>query len=151
MTKAPDNARLLFSVFTEIGIIGQLSRTLLENRLPDGLITPHFSVLNHLTRLGDGWTPLRLAQAFQVPKTSMTHTLGTLDQRGLIVLRKNPEDGRSKLVYLTDAGRKTHREAIAALGPDMYEIGQSYPPEQVEQLAPLLVQLREIMDRNREG
>ena len=43
-----DNVDLtvLFEVFKEIGIIEQLSRALLEARLPDGLIAPHFGVGN---------------------------------------------------------------------------------------------------------
>ncbi len=83
-----------FKLFNEIGIIEQLSRSSLEAHLPDGLIAPHFTVLNHLIRVQDGQTPLVLARAFQVPKTSMTHTLGGLESRGLIALKANPEDGR---------------------------------------------------------
>jgi DNA-binding MarR family transcriptional regulator len=87
-----------FRLFNEIGIIGQLSRSLLEARLPPGFVAAQFSVLNHLVRLGDGKTPLALAQAFQVPKNSMTHSLTVLEREGLIEFRKNPQDGRSKLV-----------------------------------------------------
>lgn len=59
-----------FRLFNEIGIIGQLSRTLLEARLPPGFVMAQFTVLNHLVRMGDGRTPLAIAQAFQVPKNS---------------------------------------------------------------------------------
>ena len=69
------NPAVFFEVFNEIGIIEQLSRAVLEARLPDGLIAPHFTVLNHLVRVKDGQTPVHMARAFQVPKTSMTHTL----------------------------------------------------------------------------
>ncbi|MEM9975891.1 MAG: helix-turn-helix domain-containing protein, partial [Pseudomonadota bacterium] len=76
-----------FTFFNEVGIIGQLSRTLLERHLPKGYLLPHFSVLNHLIRVRDGPTPLALARAFQVPKTSMTHTLAGLERGGLIEMR----------------------------------------------------------------
>ena len=108
-----------FRLFNEIGLIGQLTRTLLEARLPPGFVTAQFSVLNHLVRLGDGRTPLAIAQAFQVPKNSMTHSLTVLEREGLIEIRKNPQDGRSKLVYLTDAGRRFREDAIASFAPDM--------------------------------
>ena len=99
--KMSDYLRLL----NEIAIIGQLARTLLEARLPPGFVAAQFSVLNHLVRLGDGRTPLAIAQAFQVPKNSMPHSLNVLQRVGMIEMRKNPQDGRSKLVFITANGR----------------------------------------------
>ena len=55
---------LLFGAFTEIGIIDQLARALLEARLPKGLLSSHFIVLNHLMRVADGRTMVELARAF---------------------------------------------------------------------------------------
>mgnify|MGYP001827498986 CR=1 FL=1 len=61
---------LYFRLFNEIGIMQQISNAFLEARLPEGLIAPHFTVLNHLIRVSDGRTPLEMARAFQVPKGS---------------------------------------------------------------------------------
>ncbi len=69
----------IFALFNEIGIINQLAAALFESRLPPGVLVSHFSVLNHLIRVRDGATPLQLANAFQVPKTTMTHTLAGLE------------------------------------------------------------------------
>ncbi|MGB0499456.1 MAG: MarR family transcriptional regulator, partial [Rubricella sp.] len=52
-----DETRTYFALFNEIGIIAQLSRALFEARLDDGITLPHFTVLNHLVRVGDGATP----------------------------------------------------------------------------------------------
>ncbi len=38
--------------------------------------------------------------------TSLTRTLKTLEQKGLITRKKNPEDGRGVLIYLTDLGKE---------------------------------------------
>jgi DNA-binding MarR family transcriptional regulator len=38
--------------------------------------------------------------------TSLTRTLKTLEDKGYIVRRKNPDDGRGVLIYLTEAGRQ---------------------------------------------
>ena len=73
-----EHVKLVFQFFNEVGIIQQLSATLFNKRLPEGLHVSHFSVLNHMVRLGDGKTPLALANAFQVTKATMTHTLSTL-------------------------------------------------------------------------
>ena len=140
---------MFFQVFNEIGIIEQLSRTLLEARLPDGLIMPHFSVLNHLIRVGDGRTPLQIARSFQVPKTSMTHTLAGLERRGLIEMRPNPHDGRSKQVWLTDNGRELRNGAIARLAPDFAHLAEGFDVQKLLDIAPVLRELREFLDANR--
>jgi DNA-binding MarR family transcriptional regulator len=139
-----------FRLFNEIGIIGQLSRSLLEARLPPGFVAAQFSVLNHLVRLGDGKTPLALAEAFQVPKNSMTHSLTVLEREGLIEFRKNPQDGRSKLVCITDAGRSFRAETINALAPDIARIAIAFPPEFVARLLPDLERLRKFLDEDRD-
>lgn len=139
----------LFAFFNEIGIIEQLSRAMMEARLPDGLITPHFSVINHLLRLGDGRTPLEIARAFQVPKTTMTHTLAGLEKHGLVRTAPNPKDARSKCVFLTDAGRAFHKDAITALGPAFARMTKAIPPEDIAAALPLLMRVREFLDQNR--
>jgi DNA-binding MarR family transcriptional regulator len=138
-----------FRVFNEIGIIGQLSRAQLDSVLPDGLIEPHFAVLNHLIRVQDGRTPLELARAFQVAKTTMTHTLGGLEKHGLVEMKPNPNDKRSKQVWLKDEGRKLRDETILALGPRFAGLVDAFPPENVAILLPLLEELRIYLDANR--
>ncbi|WP_415921564.1 MarR family winged helix-turn-helix transcriptional regulator [Tateyamaria sp. SN6-1] len=146
----PDPA-VFFEVFNEIGIIEQLSRAILEARLPDGLIAPHFAVLNHLTRVGDGRTPILMARAFQVPKTSMTHTIKGLEAHGLVETRANPEDGRSKCVWLTDAGRQVRQEVIAGLAPDFAELATGFDMDRLASIKPVLTDLRIYLDRARDS
>ncbi len=38
--------------------------------------------------------------------TSLTRTLKTLEEKGLIIRKKNPDDGRGVLIYLTDLGKE---------------------------------------------
>ncbi|MCZ8151664.1 MAG: MarR family winged helix-turn-helix transcriptional regulator [Rhodobacteraceae bacterium] len=139
-----------FRLFNEIGIIGQLSRKLLEARLPPGFVMAQFSVLNHLVRVGDGRTPLAIAQAFQVPKNSMTHSLTVLEGTGLIEIRKNPQDGRSKLVFMTEAGRRFRAEVIDTLAHDIARIAAAFPPDAVARLLPELERLRAFLDADRD-
>lgn len=138
-----------FRVFNEIGIISQLSRAQLDATLPDGLIEPHFGVLNHLIRVKDGRTPLELARAFQVAKTTMTHTLAGLEKHGLVEMRPNPDDKRSKQVWLLPAGRKLRDDTIVALAPRFGGLAEAIPQEHVEALVPLLEELRIFLDENR--
>jgi DNA-binding MarR family transcriptional regulator len=139
-----------FTFFNEVGIIDQIGRAFLEARLPEGLIAPHFAVVNHLIRVSDGQTPLVLARAFQVPKTTMTHTLAGLERHGLVEMRPNPDDGRSKRIWLTVAGRRFHDAAIADMGPLFAELAQEVPPEAIATALPVLSQVRRVIDRMRD-
>lgn len=141
---------MLFEVFKEIGIIEQLSRTQLEARLPDGLIAPHFAVLNHLINRGDGAIPINMARAFQVPKTSMTHTLKGLAAKGYVEFRENPIDGRSKTVWLTDKGRALRTDVIAGLGKGFAHLLEHIDAKALTGMLPTLVRLREVMDAARD-
>lgn len=139
----------MFAVFNEIGIINQLGSTLFQARLPDGLQVPHFTVLNHLVRLGDGRTPLAIASAFQVPKTTMTHTLAGLEKRGLITMEPNPSDGRSKVVRITEAGRAAREAAIATMAGPIAKIRETFGEAEIMALLPKLQALRKFLDENR--
>ena len=143
--------RLYFRLFNEIGILEQLSRAVFEARLPPGVLVSHFSVLNHLVRVADGRTPLELATAFQVPKTTMSHTLGLLEGRGWIEMRPNPADGRSKCVWLTEAGRAFREAAIGSLLPALADVASVVPPERVALVLQDLEALRVYLDRRRDG
>jgi len=146
-----ENSQILFELLNEVGIIAQLSRALLESRLEDGMTIHHFGVLNHLVRLGDGKTPLALARAFQVPKTSMSHTLAGLEKRALIKVSPNPDDGRGKLIFLTTAGRRMRDKAIATTGPDLAAIMPQFGVTEASAILPGLRKLRELLDRSRDS
>jgi DNA-binding MarR family transcriptional regulator len=140
---------LYFRLFNEIGIIEQLARARFEARLPRGITVPHFSVLNHLIRVQDGRTPLELARAFQVPKTTVSHWLVGLEARGFVSLKPNPEDRRSKQVWLTEDGRAFRDKAIAAIGPDLALLKDVVDPDEVADLVARLERLRIWLDANR--
>jgi DNA-binding MarR family transcriptional regulator len=144
---APDT---YFTLFNEIGILEQLSRAILEKHLPPGFVAGQFAVLNHLIRVRDGRTPLELARAFQVPKTTMTHSLAVLQRHGLVTVAPNPGDGRSKCVWITPEGRAFRARTIAALAPDLAALDAAFPAAQVAPLLPVLSDLRRVMDAMRD-
>ena len=141
---------LYFKLFNEVGIISQLSRALMDARLPNNLSTSHFSVTNHLIRVQDGQTPLELARAFQVPKTTMTHTLFGLEANKLVEFRPNSKDGRSKLVWLTEKGRLFRDRIIMDLQPMLEILADQLPAKEVAKLVDSLAEIRELMDTNRD-
>ncbi len=141
---------LVFAVFNEIGIINQLSTALFQKQLPDGIHVSHFSILNHLSRRDFEETPVMLADAFQVTKGTMTHSLQVLEKRGFVRLEANPKDGRSKIVRLTEAGRTFRDDAIVLLAPAIESLSALLDADRLEPLLPELARLRAVLDSNRE-
>lgn len=55
----------------------------------------------------EGGTPSSyVSSRMGMEATSLTRTLKTLEEKGLIIRKKNPEDGRGVLIYLTDLGKE---------------------------------------------
>ncbi len=149
-TDTTDTLAVFFAFFNEIGIISQLSSALFQSRLPEGMTVAHFGVLNHLIRVRDGQTPLKLADAFQVPKTTMTHTLAGLEKRDLVEIRRNPEDGRSKQVWITESGRDFRDAAIGRLAGDVDKLAAEIDTASIAEITPVLSAVRKVMDAARD-
>ncbi len=142
--------RMIFALFNGIGIVEQPGRTMFEARLPKEVLVPHFAVAHQLVRVCDGRTPLELATSFQVPKTTLSHTLALLVGRGWIEVLPNPEDLRSKQVWITEDGRRFRDGAIARLAPDVARLAQDPALQGVEDLVARLAEIRKHMDRARD-
>ncbi len=141
---------LLFQFFTEVGIIEQLARARFESVLPDDLKISQFSVLNHLVRLGDKKSPARLANSFQVTKGAITNTLQRLESRGLVSVVNDPNDGRRKQVNLTAKGREMRDQCIRNTAPFLSELEQKLGEKYFTQVVPLLVEVRQFLDAQRD-
>ena len=142
---------LIFGFFNEIGIVSQLGSALCTRLMPGGLHLSHFIVLNHLVRLGDGRTPVQIANALQVTKATMTHTLTVLTRHGFVEVVPNPDDGRSKLVRLTEAGRAFRDDAIARLAPALGFVADSLSVEEIGAVLPVLEKVRKLLDAERDN
>lgn len=72
---------------------------------PCGLSVTQRSVLVHIERAGLP-TMTKLARSLVLDRSALAHNLKPLERDGYVVQRPNPEDGRSRRVELTVAGRK---------------------------------------------
>jgi len=54
----------------------------------------------------EGTPSTSLGPRMGMEATSLSRTLKTMEERGLIVRKPNPEDGRGVLIYLTDFGKE---------------------------------------------
>lgn len=146
-----DSSETLLGFFAEVSAFDQMVRALIEARLPAGFQWSQFAVLNHLCLAGEGQTPVALARTFEVPKTSMTHTLIVLERHGLIRIEPNPRDGRSKLVWLTPKGRTLRSVAITALEPDLAALAARVDAKALHPLRTAIMQLRQAMESLRDA
>ncbi|WP_051598002.1 MarR family transcriptional regulator [Actibacterium atlanticum] len=121
----------------------QLARSQLSKALPKGMELSHFSVLNHLARVGEERTPAQLAQAFHVTRGAMTNTLSKLEWAGHIHIRPDWDDARRKLVAISPAGRRARDVAIQSIAPMIAEVVDDIGIENVRVALPVLRALRQ--------
>ena len=148
MSRAP-RPRADVQVFTEIGVIGQLTRNRLERALPEGLSQAQFGLLTHLAQHGGEQSPVQLAQAFQVTKGAMTNTLQRLEAQGFVHVVGDADDGRRKRVSITDAGLAAHDLGVKAARPAMDALRSQFTDADFAAALPFLSALRSWLDENR--
>ena len=137
--KADDIAVALFG---ELFMADQLARNRISKVLPKGMELSHFSVLNHLARVGDERTPAQLAKSFHVTRGAMTNTLAKLEWAGHVHIRPDWEDARQKFVAISPSGRAAREAALAGVVPLIAEVVQAIGADRVRALLPVLRELR---------
>ena len=137
--KADDIAVALFG---ELFMADQLARNRISKVLPKGMELSHFSVLNHLARVGEERTPAQLAKSFHVTRGAMTNTLNKLEWAGHVHIRPDWEDARQKFVAISPSGRAAREAALAGGVPLIAEVVQAVGAERVRALLPVLRELR---------
>ncbi len=137
-----DGNSLAIALFTEVMATDQLVRARLTKVLPKGMEISHFSVLNHLARLGDERTPAQLAQTFQVTRGAMTNTLGKLEWAGYVHVRPDWDDARRKLVAISPAGRQARDQALGSVTPVIKQVVETLGKDRVRGALPILREMR---------
>lgn len=75
----------------------------------DGSMAIGFALLS--IDKGDGTPSSYISNRMGMEPTSLTRTLKTLEEKGLIIRKKNPDDGRGVLIYLTDLGKQMREQS----------------------------------------
>ncbi|MDQ2065146.1 MarR family winged helix-turn-helix transcriptional regulator [Xinfangfangia sp. CPCC 101601] len=130
------------ALFGELFMTDQLARNRVSKMLPRGMELSHFSVLNHLARIGDERTPAQLAKAFHVTRGAMTNTLAKLEWAGHIHIRPDWDDARRKFVAISPSGRAARDAAVQSVSPLIAEVVDALGADRVRQVLPVLRELR---------
>ena len=88
----------------------QISRFYDAHLEPTGLRITQFLTLAALNEVG-GVAVNALAERLDIERTAMGKMAGFLERDGLIRIRPSPTDGRSRLIELTEKGRRRHADA----------------------------------------
>ena len=142
MNDTSSSNSLAVALFSEILTNDQLIRNRLSRVLPKGMEISHFSVLNHLARVGAERSPAQLAKSFHVTRGAMTNTLSKLEWAGYVHIRPDWDDARRKMVAISPAGRQARESAIAAITPMISELVGELGSEKVRATLPVLRELR---------
>ena len=97
----------------------------------------------------DGTPSTTLAPKMGMEATSLTRTLKSMEERGLITRRKNPNDGRGVLIHLTDFGKEKRELSRTTVLKFNEKIRQNVTEEQLQnfmQVAEIINVL--ILDKN---
>ncbi|KIC11512.1 transcriptional regulator [Leisingera sp. ANG-M1] len=140
---------------TAMGIIGRVARLYLAYQremhktfAEFGLNAAKFDVLATLRRSGAPYvlSPGNLLKATMVASGTMTNRLDRLEADGLVKREVNPEDSRSFLVGLTDAGFALIERAVSAHVQTQARLLAGLSGQEVEMLKMLLSKAQAAAD-----
>ena len=88
----------------------QISRFYDAHLEPARLRSTQFLILAALNEVGSAAVNA-LAERLDIERTAMGKMVGFLERDGMVRIQPSPTDGRSRLIELTEAGRRLHDEA----------------------------------------
>lgn len=98
----------------------------------------------------EGGTPsTTLGPKMGMEATSLTRTLKSMEERGLIIRKKNPNDGRGVLIYLTEFGKKKRELSRANVLKFNEIVRQNVSEAQLQSFMEVAQKINEIiLDKN---
>src|SRR6266498_752964 len=99
----------LFAVLHASGVL----ESRVEARLGEvGLSLAKLAALHHLSRAGESLPLGQLAERLSCVKSNVTQLIDRLEADGLVSRAGDPNDRRSRLAVLTDAGKQAYTKGI---------------------------------------
>ena len=92
----------------------------------------------------DGTPSTSLGPKMGMEATSLSRTLKNMEEKGLIIRKKNPDDGRSVLIFLTDYGiemRNVSKEKVLTFNQSIHNNISSEKIEHFHEVSNLIVDL----------
>ena len=118
--------------------LGYHSGRLWQQRLaPLGLDARHVMLLRHVAG-AEGRSQQALGEALRIPASRMVALVDTLEQRGLLARRSNPDDRRVRTLHLTEDGRRVLGELAKVSAEHERQLSAGLDADERELLRALL-------------
>ncbi|MEW1990068.1 MarR family transcriptional regulator [Brevibacterium casei] len=141
--EATDGMNTVISVMR----IHQLFLAMVDSALkPFALTFSRYEVLTLLSFTRAGTLPMsKISARLQVHATSTTNSVDRLEKAGLVRRRSHPDDRRTTLVDLTEAGRELAARATSALNDEVFT-SPAFAGTDLGELLPHLEALRTSLE-----
>lgn len=87
----------------------------------------------------------QISNSMGMEATSFTRTLKTLEEKGLIIRKRNPEDGRGVLIYLTDLGKEKREMSKKSVLKFNDVVRKTIPEEKIQQFIEVAETINELI------
>ncbi len=97
----------------------------------------------------EGTPSTALGPKMGMEATSLTRTLKSMEEKGLITRKKNPQDGRGVLIYLTEFGKEKRELSKNTVLKFNEKVKQHVPPEKLQHFLEVTEIINELIaDKN---
>lgn len=117
------------TVLLELWRVSRFAGARLDEVLVDAPLAASDFGLYSVLRYRGPLTPTALARYAGTPATTTSQVLRRIEARGHLERRANPDDARSQLVVLTQAGQDAHEQAAVAFRPVLQGLEASLGPD----------------------
>lgn len=93
----------------------------------------------------EGTPSTAISNRMGMEATSLTRTLKTLEEKGLIIRKKNPDDGRGVLIYLTDLGKEKRELSKTTVLKFNEIIKQNIPNEKLQHFIEVAEKINDLI------
>ncbi len=131
--KADDDTAKLRTWLQVVRTYQKCHQTLTRKLAPLDLSVAQHEVLVRVS-LDSGLSQQSLARRLLVAKSNITGLLSRLEARGLLERRTDPDDARTKRVFLTPAGEALVTESFAIQKTLVHDMVATLEPDQLEAL-----------------
>lgn len=142
-----DRQRVHEDLEAELSVLWRRVRRLsidLARQVDEGLEAAAYGLLGLLADGGDV-RAADLAERLGLDKSTVSRQVTQMESMGLIQRVTDPQDGRARLIHVTDEGRSRVQQLRAARGRWFGEALEHWPTADVDTLAVLLKRLNESL------
>ncbi|NVO26703.1 winged helix-turn-helix transcriptional regulator [Donghicola sp. C2-DW-16] len=119
----------------QLGVVSTLYRSLIESLLvPHDVTWAQFSLLLHLARRSGPSRISEIASSVNLTQPAVTKVVQKFSAQQMVIVRSDQNDGRNRLVEITEVGRTRLVAMQQSFGPAFHELLLDWSSEEIERL-----------------